>query len=195
MEELVDKIKFVLSPLLIALNRHDSKNELNYCVGGNIIIDSVISENITGPINIYLSDPKKENVLYKVLGDIGYSLEKMINFNRSFRSFNNQIDVYFLPLTPEQYVHNSEITIESGVLDNNFNFYCRPEFFVDLQKKNINVVNLNEPASDIINRINILKDKGFKYLKSSEKIITSFNRGGEYKKLLSPISNSSILTF
>ena len=197
MQELVDKSKEVLSPLIQAINRHDKLNKLSYGIGGMSLISSIQTGEVKdASFDIYLSDMEVGDYFYSILNSMGYFQFDQNPWSRNFRSYNNYINVcHMRTFTPLEYVHNADVTISSAIIDNNSTFYCRPEFFKDLKSKTINIVNLNEPDPDIENRLEILKSKGFKLNKKSEKIFNVFTRGLSYKKLLIPIKDEKVLIF
>lgn len=196
MNELVDKVKEVLSPLIIAINRHDRTNKLNYLVGGGAVLDSIIDGKVNTDFDIFLSDLTVGDYFYQILNDIGYRQYEQNTWARKFSSYNNLLDVCHLrTFSPFEYVHNVDMTVASGALDNNFIFYCRPEFFDDIQKKEINIVNVNEPDPRIDYRVKKMEQKGFTMTKKSKKIKTLFDRGAEYRNLLLPIKDEEVLTF
>jgi len=196
MEEVVDKVKEIIGPLLYAINRHDKLNKLNFAVGGGAIVDSILFGKIQKDFDIFLMDLEVGDYFYQILRDIGYRQYDQNTWARKFRSFNNEIDVCHLrTFTQEEYINNVDMTVASGLLDNNLIFHCRPEFFDDVENKVINIVNINEPDPRLEYRVNKMKEKGFKLNKESEKLYNIYYRGGDYKKLLKPISKNDILMF
>jgi len=197
MQELVDKSKEVLSPLIQAINRHDKLNKLSYGIGGSSVVSAIQTGEVKdATFDIYLSNLETYNYFYDILSNIGYIQYEKNDWFINFRSYNNYINVYYMrSFTPLEYIHNADVTISSVIIDNNLTFYCRPEFFKDLKSETINIVNLNEPDPNIERRLETLKKKGFKLNKKSEKIFNTFTRGLSYKNLLIPIKDEAVLIF
>jgi len=195
MQDYMSEIQRVINPLIYAINRHDKLNNLEYFIGGEIIVDAAISWSEFNTVTIFLADISKGDIFYKILKDLGYVQIEQTDYTRRFKNLNNVINVmHFKSFTAKECIINAELLVEGFVIDNSFTLFYHREFFEDINSRTINVIHLHEPSSGIEHRIQKLKDRGFKMSKPGQKVLSAYKRGVDYKKMLKPILPEEIIT-